>query len=331
MAVPWAGRVARSSFHHEPFSGAESIIASTVRTHLVSYATADFEGVQAELNESAVRFKIESLFSYTKSNLLESAFYDENREILNRVCGAGYWAWKPYFILEALKTINDGDILIYADAGTRILTSPQPLSNICLQLNNGVLLFDCRPLTNAQFTKRDCFVRLDCDTPSVWRSNEVIATIVVLRKCIASFNFVSEWMKYCKMAPAITDDPNIFGKPNLPEFIQHRWDQAILSLLAAKAGIETYRNPTKWGNFLKMPEFRSPGELVAAPYNIPPALATYADDPQLNSPYGTIFEINRRPNMVGKVPFTLPASLGIERRASLRRSFTGALRRLIKP
>ena len=275
---------------------------------LVSYGTHQFENVRSELNASAIEVGIprSNILSYSLDDLHASAFYRENKGILDAVCGAGYWAWKPYFILEAMARLDDGDVLFYCDAGSLFAASPAPLIDLCLGSDSGVVLFDARPLTNRQFTKRDCFVCLGCDEAKYWDSFEVIATILVLRKCEFALRFLNEWLGHCRDASAITDEPNTCGKEDLPGFLQHRWDQAILSVLAAKHGLETYRNPTLWGNWLKLPEFRVDGEIVASPYNLIPAIRDYAKLPQENSRYGTIFIINRQPNLAGKRPIVLP-------------------------
>lgn len=274
--------------------------------HLVSYATPNFESVRQELNLSANQFGISNHFSYATTDLRNSEFYSQNRSILDETCGAGYWAWKPYFILQAMGHLCEGDTLFYCDAGTLFTDSPSPLIDICKSTADGIVLFDARPLTNRQFTKRDCFVRMDCDAPKYWDANKVIATILVMRKCAAVVGFLREWLRYCCDRAVITEDPNIYGKNDLRGFLQHRSDQAILSVLAAKYSLETFRNPTVWGNFLKLPQFRIDGEPVPSPFNLVPSIRDYSDHPQENSPYGTLFIINRQPNMTGKKPLVVP-------------------------
>jgi len=273
------------------------------RVILTNYATERFEAVRKELNDSAIKFGITDILSYTESDLHASDYYLQNKSILDEICGAGYWAWKPYFILKALEQLKEGDILFYCDAGSMFVESPAPLIQLATTHPQGLVLFDARPLKNRQFTKRDCFLRTGCDKKEFWDANKVIATILVVRKCSSALTFLNEWLHHCQDRVAITDDPNICGNADLPGYLQHRWDQAILSVLAAKYKIETFRNPTLWGNYLKLPQCRVAGEPVVSPYYLVPEINTYASKPQLNSPYGTIFEINRQPNWVGKPPW----------------------------
>lgn len=272
------------------------------RVYLMSYATERFAGVQRDLNISAIQWGVSNILTYREGDLHASEYYLNNKSILDEVCGAGYWAWKPYFVLKALEQLREGDILFYCDAGSLFVDSPAPLIRLCENHRQGMILFDARPLTNRQFTKRDCFVKLGCDGPDYWDAKMVIATIFVIRKIPPATDFLHEWLCHCQDRAAITDDPNVCGLGDLPGYLQHRWDQAILSVLGAKHKLETFRNPTVWGNFLKLPEFRICGEQVASPYNLPPHIDSYEQVPQANSPYGTIFVINRLPNYMGKNP-----------------------------
>ena len=35
--------------------------------------------------------------------------------------GGGYWLWKPYVLFDALSKVDEGDIIVYADAGCTLL------------------------------------------------------------------------------------------------------------------------------------------------------------------------------------------------------------------
>lgn len=268
---------------------------------LVSYSTGKWLPLHAELNASASRWGITRHFTYGRGDLEKTDYYRANRAILDEPCGAGYWAWKPFFICEALRELAEGDILFYCDAGSLIVEDPAPLAEICARQPQGLVLFDSRPLTNRQFTKRDCFVQLGCDRREYWNAPKVIATLLVIRNCSFSRDFLSEWLKFCQDPIAVTNARSTHSE--LRGFIQHRSDQSILSVLAAKHRIETFRNPTLWGNFLKMPEYRVAGEPVLSPYGLPLGITDYAQTPQLNSPYGTLFIINRLPNYENKEPY----------------------------
>jgi len=88
-----------------------------------------------------------------------------------------------------------------------------------------------------------------------------MASFQVYKKNKESMEFVKEWLEICCSKNNI-DDSCLDNKINLDEFKEHRHDQSILSLLAIKNNIEIFRDPTQWGNRLKLNEFRENGEFI---------------------------------------------------------------------
>ncbi|MGL5889875.1 MAG: hypothetical protein ACRC3B_08315, partial [Bacteroidia bacterium] len=83
---------------------------------LLSYSTPNFRWSQRLLVLSAKLTGIKHCISKTRSDLEKTDFYKQYRFILDQPRGGGYWLWKPYYILETLKQMNEGDILVYADS-----------------------------------------------------------------------------------------------------------------------------------------------------------------------------------------------------------------------
>jgi hypothetical protein len=264
--------------------------------YLVSYSTKEYYRRHAELNESAGKFGLHNVISFYDHDLKATPFYQKNIEILINPKGAGFWLWKPYFIRRALDQIYEGDSLLYVDSGSLFVSGPRDLFNICKTNKTGILAFDTWPLNNSQWTKRDTFINLGADEPRYWEAKHIIATVIAFKKSKFTVDFVDEWLEKCQNVNSITDIKNINGKENLQDFIGHRMDQSILSILIEKYKIETYRNPSKWGNFLKMPAFREKGEYVGYPYGVRDSMIGYSPNPYFNSPYRTIFEFNRGPD-----------------------------------
>jgi len=259
-----------------------------MKVYLISYADKNFKLRQALLNDSARKYGITNVISYSRKDLLKTDFYNKNRKILDAKKGAGYWLWKPYFILETLKRVNDDDIIIYMDAGMKFVSSPQPLLDICAKQESGLMLFDFKPVLNKWYTKRDAFVNLGCDNEKYWNSFQIMG-ILLIKKNDFSMRFIREWLEACSSENSLTDVSNVCGLPNLEGFIDHRHDLSILSILTSKYGLETFRNPTKHGNYLKLPAYREPGEEVNYPYYLKSMKMSYAEQPQDNSPYGTVY------------------------------------------
>jgi hypothetical protein len=215
-----------------------------------------------------------------------------HKRVLDLRRGSGYWLWKPFIIKETLKEMSPGDVLIYSDSGIEIVADVSPLISLCLQRGH-ILLFDGHyddvgapgPNVCGRWTKRDCFVFMDCDSPRFHQARMLDASLLVLPKTAAAEAFIREWLLYCCQPCLLTDRPNVCGLPNLPEFIEHRFDQSILSLLAIRDGIESFRHPSQYGNHLKGDSFRQAGEWTRFPYG---SKGVYH-----NSPYGTLLDHHR--------------------------------------
>jgi len=259
-------------------------------TYIANLANPLFYSSQKRLNASAKFFGINNIFSFKYEELLNTKFFSENKRILGQRKGLGYWLWKPYIILEVLKKANDGDILIYSDSGIEIIGDLSPLIKL-VRTTEGVLVFNNCDYTNNIWTKRDCFVLMDCDNENYWFGPHIEGAFQVYQKNKFSLSFVEEWLNYGKNENIITDLPNVTGFNNIEGYREHRWDQSILSNLVIKHNLQIFRCPTQFGNHYKMPDFRINGELTMQnhfTFNY-----SYSDSPFLNSPYFTLLNHHR--------------------------------------
>jgi hypothetical protein len=258
-------------------------VTREMETHLISFADIRFQYAQKRLGRSAIKNGIDHFSPYGPKDLRCTGFFTANRKILEMERGVGYWLWKPYIILDALTRVAEGAIVVYSDAGIEITSHLAPLFSICRE-NGGVMLFNNCDYVCSHWTKRDCFVLMDCDCSRYWESPHILGSFLVFLKTRESLEFVAEWLKYCSDERILTDQPNTCGKENLPGFVEHRHDQAVLSLLASRKRVQLYRDPTQWGNYLKVDEYRKPGEFLHR---------EYSSDPFINSPYGTLLDHHR--------------------------------------
>jgi len=197
-----------------------------------------FRKNQKKLNKSARKQGFKNIIARNFKDLIKTDFYNENKKILDQPKGAGYWLWKPYFILELLKKIEPGDIVLYYDCGSYKIKKPiqRKLVNMCNK-NKGMIL----PLwgeINSIFVKRDAFVYMNCDNPKYHNAPHLMAGWMIFQKTTFNLKFVEEWLKYCKDERIVTDMPNTCGLPNLGDFYEHRGDQSVLTNLSVKYGIK---------------------------------------------------------------------------------------------
>jgi hypothetical protein len=252
-----------------------------MKIYLVSYANERFVPDQALLAASALRFGVTDVRPWSQQMLHRTAFYSENKAILDLERGAGYWLWKPFIISETLKEMEEGDCLIYSDSGMKVVADLTPLFRIALERD---LVFFSGTGQCRQWTKRDCFYFLNADEPLFHEAQMVDASFLVLAKNSFVNSFMAEWLKSCRDPRILTDEPNTSGLPDLPGFIEHRHDQSVLSIFARRGNFEMFRHPSQFGNHSKSPEYRVAGEWTGIPY---------ASEPFQNSPYGTLLDHHR--------------------------------------
>jgi hypothetical protein len=221
------------------------------KKHLIIFGTKNYENSVGSLIKSSQNF-FDKIHVFSNSDI-DNEFYEENKKILESRRGAGYWLWKPYFILKVLNEVDYGDIIFYVDAGNVFINSPDELFKL-LNENNDILLFDNRDgmqngLSAQNFisVKKDCFVLMECDTNEYIFGPHLNASYQIYKKSEKSINFVLEYLNFCKNEQILTDTQNKFGD-NYPGYYDHRHDQSVLSLLAIKHKINPVVDPSEWGN-----------------------------------------------------------------------------------
>lgn len=219
----------------------------------------DLVNRQKLLNISANKFaNIDETIAWTREDLIDSDFYKNNQSILNSPRGAGYWAWKPYIILQTLKKSAPNDWVIYCDVGKpfrrgdplrsgnnaigNAIYTPVDAMIAYAKLNSGFTPGVWIPHYGLAhvWTKRDCFVAMGCDEEKYHQSPHVQAGYSAWSNSKESINFLEEWLRWCCDEKVISDNKNILGKPNSDKFRDHRHDQAIMSNLVVKKGIKPY-------------------------------------------------------------------------------------------
>lgn len=177
--------------------------------------------------------KFDNVFEYQSTDI------DKETALLNKESlkfaekGLGNYFWKPYIIEKALNRISEGDFLVYADSGSFFIKSVLPLISCMENEGKNIMCFQL-PLIEKQWTKRDAFILMNSDNKKYTDSPQILATYFILRKCKESLDFVSEYKKYCSDYRVLSDSPNELGENNYSEFIEHRHDQSVLSLLCKK-------------------------------------------------------------------------------------------------
>jgi hypothetical protein len=201
---------------------------------LINFSDKKFKKKQKLNSLSGKLFgRIDKIIEYNFDDI-DKDFLNRNKETINNsLRGLGSFFWKPYFVEKTLNELNEGDFLIYADSGSIFLKDIKPLLAYMDELKKDILCFQL-PLIEKQWTKRDTFVLMNCDSEEYSKSSQILATFFILRKSEDGLFFIREWKDYCCDSRVLSDKPNTMGIENYDGFIEHRHDQSVLSLLCKK-------------------------------------------------------------------------------------------------
>ena len=204
--------------------------------HLVTFADEKFKEKQHALSEQGKSIGFVP-HSYTHDWLKKTEFYEQNKFILDQPRGLGYWLWKPYIILDAMNKAKDGDVVFYIDSGDLFFSEVDGQSiteAIESHLTYSSCLFISYGNHNATWTKKDCFVFMDCDSDMYWNVPQLEAGVSYWKVNVKSKEILQEWLEYCKDARILTDAENVSGLENHDLFKDHRHDQSILTNIVTR-------------------------------------------------------------------------------------------------
>jgi glycosyltransferase involved in cell wall biosynthesis len=257
-------------------------MAARRRTHVVTFASRDFEGSACYLRHSALHVGgADAVHVFGERDV--AGFFDRHPHLLagrGRERGHGWWAWKPHLIGRVLDRVPDGDVVVWVDAAARFVGSVaryvDAMDLVDAARGKDVVLFRLGGwLTTdhaiGSWTKPRALdalaTELGVDRDVAARRSQVNAGVQVYRASAASRAFVARYADLCTRLDVVADpgsDPAAPDEPRARE--DHRHDQSVLSVLALAHGVDVseWRDPTQYG--VDDPE--APG----TPASLPPLL-----------------------------------------------------------
>ena len=246
--------------------------------YVVNYANGEpYESFRKVNTKSAYVFgRADKVFEYSSFDI-PSDYKLLHKNIFSYKRGAGLWLWKPYIILDALSKIKYNDWLFYCDSGAIFVNNLKKLVTCAIENNTDILLVE-QPMLNRQFCKHESYVGMQIYDSG---ENQLLSGYILLKKTDKTIDFIREWKKWCEIEDIVS--PNHFHADvkEWPDFYSHREDQSILTLLAIKHKLPSFRDCSDYG---MMPYMYSSPDWSYCPKNYP------------NSTYPTIVLCSRKMN-----------------------------------
>lgn len=204
--------------------------------------------------KSAVAFgRFSRVVGVTEKDLQsDAAFWSVHGDFIERTPrGYGNYVWKPYLIAKFLRELADDEILVYLDCGCTL--NPLGLarfdeyvwmvSSAADAAGPAMISFQMEHQAEIRYSKRALLEHMR-PTAADLRSGQYVGGIQMMRRCARTAAFAEEWYAIAGMH-ALIDDTR--GAEHA-EFVDHRHDQSVYSLLAKRRGTisipdETYFAP----------------------------------------------------------------------------------------
>jgi len=211
--------------------------------YLINYADLAFKNSQQKNSISGIQHGFDSVLQYSKKDI-DKEFYIKNENILSKKRGAGYWLWKPYIIYKTLKDVRDGDIIFYSDSGSEFIKDVTPLVNLIKE--QGIVAFKMSGHhKEREYTRRSVIKALDLPVDKTAITDQNMASFIGVVKAPSVLQMINIWLEHCQVPSLILDTERQGNE--FPEFIDHRHDQSLWSLITKKFNIYCAPDPTQWG------------------------------------------------------------------------------------
>lgn len=201
-----------------------------VPVYLVSFADGPpvFRANQKAQAFSALDKGFSRIFMYSKADY-EPSFYEKNKFILDQKKGAGFWLWKPYFLLKTMKEAPEGAIIVYADSPVVFIKPIQKFADLLVK-NDVLLLTGTKRKINdkaGETIRSEVLNQFNLKTEEIRYMDSLWACLVMVKNSEQSRRFIQKWLELCEIPENVMDAPT--GLENqFPEFKGHVNDQAML-------------------------------------------------------------------------------------------------------
>lgn len=232
---------------------------------LLSFADSRYANSLIRLYNQSIDFPFNNRFLFNENDLDPKFRILFSNKLKSKIKGYGFWSWKPQIILQALDLLPDEDLLLYLDAGCHLningLNRFTEYCDIVRASNSGILAFQASPpdshylrydgrnlpdLVEYKWTKGDLFDFFHArNQPDITHTPTIGAGIIFIKKNLNSISLLSEWRKTFLTNFALIDDSKS-KSDNFPDFVEHRYDQSIFSILAKINKVETVSAYEYW-------------------------------------------------------------------------------------
>ena len=212
-------------------------------TIFISYADGNMSYSLKRIGRQAKRLGIfDEVILYTPDKLPE---YILKGPLMQYRRGGGYWSWKPAIIHETLQRADEGDVVVYVDAGCTLrkgnewnlfIRLLQRFDTVCFQYDESQPQWERWGSKSAKlkyWTKESTlkFFEERFNDAGLGESPHIMGGILFMKN--KENSFLNDWLDITLHHPELIIDPSPEEIARQPEgFAGHRHDQSVITPLA---------------------------------------------------------------------------------------------------
>lgn len=201
--------------------------------YFITYGDEKFKAAKERLVVDAkATGEFDRIFAYGLSDLSEDLL---SSDIINVPRGGGLWSWKPDIIWQTMQNANNGDIIVYCDAGCTIQKTVE-WKWYWRKLEHHDIIAQRLLTRNDLVTRKELIEKYIGINGLRWPfCYQYLATVVVLVVGDFTRMLIKEWRDVVLQQPWLLMDVTPEDRSNqFPAFIENRHDQAVYSALIYK-------------------------------------------------------------------------------------------------
>jgi hypothetical protein len=198
-----------------------------VKKHLITYGDKKYaQSVQRIKQEAASLNVFDEIVAYSLADLGEDIL---QCEAIQHERGGGYWSWKPYIIWLTLQKMDEGDIVVYCDAGCTLNKSKE-WSKWFNVLNTHDIIALLIHQRNENYCRKNVLDYFKTNPGNWEKAYMASATTITAKKNERALHFFEAWKNIMLNHPELVlDVPNEEKHLERANFVENRHDQSVFS------------------------------------------------------------------------------------------------------
>lgn len=198
----------------------------------VTYGDNGYEMAKAKIcKEAKATGEFDEILSYGREDLSDELLHTD---IINIKRGGGLWSWKPDVILSTMAKYNDGDIIVYCDAGCSLYPSKE-WKQYWKKLDSHDMIAQRIYMRTDHWTRKEILDYFKENGEQWTRSYQYLATVIIIVVSDFTRSFIREWrdlmISQPKLVMDVTEEELSYQHKT---FVENRHDQAVYSALIYK-------------------------------------------------------------------------------------------------